>query len=435
MSISEGQNIYNLANKIFPYCRSITGEGVRKTLEDINRYIVKKSGLQMDIHSVKSGTNVYDWTIPNEWQITEAYIEDEAGNRIIDMQANNLHILGYSISVDKWVSLKELQDCIYTLPDQPDCIPYVTSYYKKRFGFCMSQKQFNSLSKEKYHIYIDSRHFDGVLNYSELLIPGECQQEIFFSTYICHPSMANNECSGPALMAELINYVANMINRKYTYRFIMIPETIGSITYLSQENHLSYLQKNMLAGFNLSCVGDDRDYSIVESRYGNTIADKILNNVLYYHTNDKYSKYSFLQRGSDERQYGAPGVDLPVVGYCRSKYGEFPEYHTSADNMSLISPSGFQGSYDVMVKVIEGLENNAKYRIKILCEPQLGKRGLYPTLSKKNSTYVVRDMLNFIAYADGKNDLVDISNIINVPIEELISIMKKLKDNNLLDIC
>lgn len=431
-NINEGQEMYDFVCKIFPYCRSLTGEGVRQTLNDLREFIIQGGGPELQVFEVPSGTKAFDWTVPREWKIREAYIEDEAGNHIIDMKNNNLHVLGYSTPVDKWVSLDELKEHIYTQPDQPDCIPYVTSYYKERFGFCMSENMKNSLPEGKYHMYIDSELFDGVLNYAEIVIPGETDEEVFFSTYFCHPSMANNECSGPALSGELVKYVMSLPQRRYTYRFVYVPETIGSITYLNQGDHLSKLQKSMVAGFNLSCVGDNRDYSIVESRHADTLADRMLKNVLHYHTDNKYSTYSFLKRGSDERQYNAPGVDLPVVGFCRSKFGEYPEYHTSADDLSLVSPEGLQGAYDVMTQVIDALEMNQSYQVQVLCEPQLGKRGLYPTTSQKGSYDKVKAMVDFIAYADGRTDLIDISNKIQAPIGELIRIIKKLKDNNLI---
>lgn len=431
-NINEGQEMYDFVCKIFPYCRSLTGEGVRCTLNDLREFITQGGGPELKIFNVPSGTKAFDWTVPKEWKIREAYIEDEAGNHIIDMKNNNLHVLGYSTPVDKWVSLEELKEHIYTQPDQPDCIPYVTSYYKERFGFCMSENMKNSLPEGKYHMYIDSELFDGVLSYAEIVIPGETDEEVFFSTYFCHPSMANNECSGPALSGELVKYVMSLQQRRYTYRFVYVPETIGSITYLSQGEHLFKLQKSMVAGFNLSCVGDNRDYSIVESRHADTLADRVLKNVLHYHTDNKYSTYSFLKRGSDERQYNAPGVDLPVVGFCRSKFGEYPEYHTSADDLSLVSPEGLQGAYDVMKQVIDALELNNKYKMKVLCEPQLGKRGLYPTISQKGSYDEIEAMTNFIAYADGKNDLLDISNTINVSVRELMKIIGKLQSAELI---
>ena len=397
--------------------------------------------MPLDVKAVPSDTKVFDWTIPKEWKIREAFIEDEAGEKIIDFKKNNLHVMGYSTPVDTWLSLEELKEHIYTQPDQPNVIPYVTSYYKERWGFCMSQEQKDALKPGKYHAVIDSELFNGVLNYGEVFIPSNTnsssekdgKDEIFFSTYVCHPSMANNECSGPALAAALIRYVKDMPKRRYGYRFIFIPETIGSITYLSQDGHLEYLKKHMLAGFNLSCVGDDKDYSIVESRYGDTLADKALKNILDFHTNGHYTKYSFLGRGSDERQFNAPGIELPFVCYSRSKFGAYPEYHTSADDMNFVSVEGFQGSYDVITKLIETLEKNRKYKITVLGEPQLGKRGLYPTISQKGSYSEITAMMDFIAYADGKNDVYDISNIIGVSAYDLLPIIKKLADNKLLE--
>lgn len=331
--------------------------------------------------------------------------------------------------VDRWMDLEELLQYVYTEPTQPDVIPYITSYYKERFGFCMTHRQKEGLKKGKYHVVIDSQLKEGSLTYGEAIIPGETTKEIFLSTYVCHPSMANNECSGPALATFLAQWIKELPKRKFTYRIIFIPETIGSITYLSR--NLSKLKKNVIAGFNLSCVGDSRDYSMVETRYANTLADKVLKNVLNYHTNS-YSVYSYLKRGSDERQYNSPGIDLPVVTFCRTKFGEYKEYHTSGDDMDFISADGFLGSFEVMTKCINILEHNIKYKCSVYCEPQLGKYGLYPTISKKGGYSNIMSMTNFIAYSDGKNDLIDISNRIEVPCEELISIQSKLIEHGLL---
>lgn len=426
-----GEKIYQFAEKIFPYYRCLTGEGVRQTLDAIQKYISPNGEIDFRICAIPSGTKVFDWEIPKEWKIIEGYIEDETGVRIIDMHDHNLHIVGYSTKVDKWVELDELKQYIYTQPDQPDWIPYVTSYYKERFGFCMSENMKNSLKPGRYHMFIDSELFDGYMNYGEVIFPGELEQEIFFSTYICHPSMANNECSGPALSATLIKYVNAMPKRKYTYRFIFIPETIGALAYMSHDNNLAIMKKNMIAGFNLTCVGDERDYSIVESKYADTLADKVLKNVLGFHTSNHYSTYSFLKRGSDERQYNAPGIELPVVGFSRSKFHEFPEYHSSADDMRLVTAKGFQGSYDVMIRVIEALEQNGYYKLNVLGEPQLGKRGLYPTISQKGEKAEVTKMMDLITYLDGKNDIIDISNRIGVAVEELIAILERLKQCDL----
>ncbi len=427
-----GQEMYSFAQRLFPINRSITGEGVRQTLAMCSDYIAGEDGVTFEIKNVKSGTEVFDWTVPKEWKIREAYIEDESQNRICDMAATNLHVMGYSTPVDEWVDLDELKQHIFTLPEQPEIIPYVTSYYKERYGFCMSQVQLDSLKPGRYHMYIDSELFDGNLTYAELVLPGESDEEIFFSTYDCHPSMANNEVSGPVLMCQLINYIKTLKNRRYTYRFIIIPETIGAITYLATEGHLQHMKDHIVAGFNLSCVGDDLDYSIVHSKYAGTLADRVLTNVLKFHTDGKFSDYSFLKRGSDERQYNSAGVDLPVVCFCRSKFGEYPEYHTSADDMSFISPEGFEGAYQVMTQVVDALEYNRYYVMTQPCEPQLGKRGLFPTVSKKGSYDAVMAMMYFMTYADGRNDLIGISEITNVPVKELIEIVDKLQANGLL---
>ena len=418
----EGQEIYDLAKEMFPICRSITGEGVRQTLAILSKYIGDEGPSRFRNVAVPSGRQVFDWTVPKEWSIKEAYIEDESGSRIVDFADNNLHVMGYSIPVDADMELEELLPHIYTQQDQPDVIPYVTSYYTERWGFCMTDKAKKALKPGKYHVHIDSKLFDGVLNYGEVIVPGQTEKEIFFSTYVCHPSMANNECSGPALTAKLIKYVRSLPKRKYTYRFIFIPETIGSITYLAY--NLDKLKKDMVAGFVLSCVGDDRAYSYLSTRYGNTFADRVLKKTLAEH--GEYKEYSYLKRGSDERQYNAPGVDLPVAVFCRSKYAEYPEYHTSADNMDLVSPKGFQGSFDVMSQLITNIEYNVRYKTQVLCEPQLGKRGLYPTVSQKGSYESIYAMRDLIAYSDGSNDLIEVSNIIGVPVKELIPIVDKL---------
>ena len=385
----------------------------------------------MVVREVPSGTQVFDWSVPKEWNIRDAWIKDSKGNKILDFKDNNLHVVGYSLPVNKKVNLEELKTIIYTQPEQPDAIPYVTSYYKERYGFCMTQNQKNNLKEDNYHIFIDSELKDGSLTYGEIIIPGDSNKEVFLSTYVCHPSMANNELSGPAVVIYLAKWLKSLPIRRYTYRIIFIPETIGSITYLSQ--NLEHLKKRVIAGFNISCVGDNRTFSYVASRYGNTLADKVAKNVLRFYY-PEYKEYSFLKRGSDERQYNAPGVDLPVCAICRSKYGEYPEYHTSKDNLDFISPEGLAGSFDVYKQCIIALENNYKYKVKVLCEPQLGKRGLYPTISQKGSSKVVKTMTDFIAYADGNNDLIDIGNIIDVPVEELVPIIKNLIDNDLIEV-
>ena len=425
--MSIGNEMYALCDRLFPICRSITGDGVRETLR-----VLQSICPAMTLHEVPTGTQVFDWTVPKEWNIRDAWIKNSKGEKILDFAKSNLHVMGYSIPVNQKVTLEELLPLIHTQPDQPDAIPYVTSYYKERYGFCMSQEQKDALQEDTYHIYIDSDLKDGSLTYGEILIPSTegNKDEIFLSTYVCHPSMANNELSGPAVTIYLAKWLWEKKHRRYNYRIIFIPETIGAITYLSQ--HLPEMKKNIRAGFNISCVGDDRTYSYVASRYGNTLADKVAKNVLSFHY-PEYKRYSFLQRGSDERQYNAPGVDLPVCAVCRSKYAEYPEYHTSKDNMGLISPTGLQGAYEVYRDMIEALEYNHKYKIQCLGEPQLGKRGLYPTVSQKGQHDLVAALTDFIAYADGTNDLIDISNMIGVPTKDIIPIVRQLLKTYLLE--
>ena len=416
--------MYSLVKELFPICRSITGNGVRKTLRILQRELP-----ELKIIEVPTGTKVFDWVVPKEWNINAGYIETLDGKKVIDFAVTNLHVMGYSLPIDKIVSREELLEMCYTIPEQPDYIPYVTSYYKERSGFCLSEKQKQALTEDTYHVVIDSTLENGSLTYGELLIPGNSKDEIFLSTYVCHPSMANNELSGPAVAVELAKYILANKDRRYSYRMIFIPETIGSITYLSK--NLDYMQKHVIAGYNISCVGDDRTYSYVESPYADTLADRVAQNVLNFHY-PEYKRYSFLHRGSDERQYCSPLVHLPLCAICRSKYEEYPEYHTSADNLNLVSPNGLYGAFEVYRKCIDLLENNYMYIVTTPCEPQLGKRGLYPTLSRRGSINETRSMTAFIAYADGKHDLVDISNRINVPIDRLLPIIKKLLDNGLI---
>ncbi|OMF97060.1 aminopeptidase [Paenibacillus sp. FSL R7-0337] len=415
--------MYELMTRLFPICRSITGDGTRETLR-----ILQETLPDLNIHEVPTGTKVFDWEVPKEWNVRDAYILDPDGNKVVDFRQNNLHLVGYSTPIDQVISLEDLQQHLYSLEEQPEAIPYITSYYKERWGFCLTHNQRKVLRKGNYHVYIDSKLEKGHLTYGELIIPGSSEREVFISTYICHPSMANNELSGPVVTASLAAWIAST-PRRYTYRIVFIPETIGSITYLSR--NLDVMKSNVVAGFNVTCVGDDRTYSFMPSRYGNTLADKTALHILRQKHTD-FVQYSYLQRGSDERQYCSPGVDLPMVSIMRTKYGMYPEYHTSLDNLSLVSPQGLKGSFDVHQDCIKLLEKNYTYRINCLGEPQLGKRGLYPTLSTKESGVIVRDMMNFIAYADGTNDLVDISNLIGTPVQKLYPIVDNLVGNGLL---
>lgn len=420
------QEIYSLCVELFPICRSITGNGVRKTLKILQNYMP-----DLNIIEVPSGTQAFDWTVPKEWNINDAYIIDPQGNKIVDFQVSNLHVVGYSTPISTTLSLEALQTHLHSLPDQPDAIPYITSYYQERWGFCLSHRQRAQLIPGQYRVFIDSSLTQGHLTYGELIIPGDSPQEIFISTYICHPSMANNELSGPAVVTHIAKWLQSRKSRAYTNRIVFIPETIGSIVYLSR--NLPAMKENIIAGFNITCIGDDRNYSYLASRYGNTLADRIARHILA-HLHPDFKQYPYLDRASDERQYCSPSVDLPVVSIMRTKYGEYPEYHTSLDDLNLISPSGLSGGYEVLKLCIACLERNETLKTTVLCEPQLGKRGLYPSLSTKNSHASVRDMMNLIAYCDGTNDLLKIAEIINVPMWSLFDIVDQLKENHLLDV-
>jgi len=424
-SKSLGQDMHKMVKDLFPICRSITGEGVRETLN----YLKARIPL-LNIHSISSGKDVFDWTIPDEWTIRSAFIEDELGNRIIDMSKNNLHVIGYSEPIDEYMPLDKLENNLYSLPDQPDAIPYITSYYERRWGFCLTHNQRKNLKDGNYRVVIDSEIKPGVMNYADLIIPGKSTKEVMLSTYVCHPSMANNELSGPVVASMLAKWMTSVKDNFYTYRFIFVPETIGSIAYLSM--NIDYLKENVVAGYNISCVGDERCFSFLPSRNGKTQSDRAALYALKY-IDSNYKAYTWLDRGSDERQYCAPGVDLPIASIMRSKYGEYPEYHTSQDDLSLVTPNGLKGGFTAIRKSIEIIEKNRIYRSKILCEPQMGKRKLYPTLSGVGISGNVEMMMNFLSYCDGAYDLLEISEIMDVKFESLVLIAKALIDNSIIE--
>ena len=417
-----GLEMHQLAARLFPICRSITGEGVRQTLRILQEHI------PLQIHEVPTGTKVFDWTVPREWNIRDAYIANEAGERIVDFRDSNLHVVGYSVTVDETLTLAQLQRHLYSIEAQPDAIPYVTSYYQERWGFCLAHRQRTELAEGTYRAIIDSDLTEGSLTYGELLIPGEVDHEVLLSTNICHPSMANNELSGPVVTTWLAKWLA-ALPRRYSYRIVFIPETIGSLTYLSL--HLEELRRKVIAGFNVVCVGDERAFSSLPSRQGDTLADRAALAVLC-DEHPEFARYSYLDRGSDERQYCSPGADLPVASVMRSMYRMYPEYHTSLDDLTLVTPAGLQGGFEALRDCLELIERNRVYRATCVGEPQLGRRGLFPTVGTRGTERRARIMLDVLAYADGTRDLIDISRTIKVPPRELYPVVDLLADAGLL---
>ena len=422
-----GAEMYALAERLWPLNRSISGEGLRETLRILQEYVP-----ELELIEVPTGTQAFDWTVPEEWQVSEAWIADEDGNRLIDFADNNLHLVGYSVGVDKTLSLEELQPHLHSLPEQPEAIPYVTSYYERNWGFCLSQNQRDTLEPGNYRVRIDARHFEGSITLAEAVFPGETDEEIFFSTYCCHPSMANNELSGPCVATALARIIRNMPERRLTYRFVFVPETIGSLAYLSRK--LQSLKDKVIAGFNLTCVGDERTWSYLPSRAGDTLADRVARHCLK-HLAPEFKRYEWRHRGSDERQYCAPGVGLPVATVTRSKFHEYPEYHTSLDRLGrTVTAQGLGETIGFFAALMRCLEANRSPQAMVKGEPQLGARGLYPGTSKIGSVVSVWPYLEILTWADGRHDLIDIAEHSGIPAWDLIGPLQSLVGEGLVSV-
>lgn len=423
-ALAAGRAAYRLAEELFPICRSITGPGVRATLA-----ILKRELPDLVIHELPTGRRILDWTVPNEWSIDEAYLEGPDGARIIDFRHHNLHVVNYSAPVDRTMTLEELEPHLYSLPEQPDAIPYVTSYYSERWGFCLADRVRKTLRRGRYRAVIRSELKPGALTYGEVVIPGASADEIFLSTYICHPSLANNELSGPTVAVQLARWFADG-NRRHTLRLAFVPETIGAIAFLA--DRIDHLRRNVRAGYVVTCVGDDRTYSFLPSRLGDTLADRVARHVLNAR-GVGWTEYSFLDRGSDERQYCSPGVDLPVASVMRSKYATYPEYHTSLDDLTLISPAGLAGGFAALRDCLDVIDANRLWRARIAGEPQMSRRGLYPTTGGLTVSGDPINLLNFLAYADGAHDLIAIAERIGLPARTCIELAERLRDADLIE--
>lgn len=421
-----GERIHRLARRLWPLNRSISGQGLRDSLA-----ILKELLPDLRMVEIPSGRKVLDWTVPDEWEIRAGWLEGPDGRRIVDFAASNLHVVGYSCGVDRALSLDELQPHLHSLPDRPDAVPYVTSYYERTWGFCLPHRRRQSLVPGTYRARIDARHFPGSITIGELLLPGRTDGEVLLSTYCCHPSMANNELSGPCLTAHLARWLAELPDRRFTYRILFVPEMIGSIAYLHE--HAARMRARTVAGFNVTCVGDERGWSLLPSRHGQTLADRVARHVLR-HRVGAFREHGWTERGSDESNYGAPGIDLPVASVMRSKYGTYPEYHTSDDDLErVVTPNGLGESFRTYQAMIEAIERDARPRTRVLGEPQLGPRGLYPSLSMRGSSAGVRPLLDLLSLADGAHSLLDIAERCGVPVWDLYAPMDTLVAHDLID--
>lgn len=395
-----GHDIFEFVSKLFPICRSITGNGVRETLREIGQY------MPLDIQEVATGTKVFDWVVPREWNIRDAYIKNTRGDRIVDFNKSNLHVMGYSVPVRARMMLADLKEHLHTLPEQPNLIPYRTSYYTENWGFCIAHSQLESLEDETYEVFIDSSLENGSMTYGEYLHRGVSEDEFLLSAHVCHPSLANDNCSGLAMLAHLANRMRG-IKTRYSYRFLFAPGTIGAITWLARNEDRCQRIKH---GLVVSMVGDGGGPTYKKSRRGNAKIDRAVAHV-FRHSGLTPTILDFFPYGYDERQYCSPGFNLPVGLFQRSKFGGIPEYHTSADSLELLSPEHLAKSYRMIAETIDIIENDVVYRNSMpKCEPQLGKRGLYGAIGgDKNAAEANMAMLWILNLSDGEHSLLDIA--------------------------
>lgn len=395
-----GRAMYQLVSELYPICRSITGDGVRQTLKVLQQHI------PMTVREVPTGARVFDWTVPKEWNIKDAYIKNSRGEKIVDFHKCNLHVLNYSVPIHKKISLAELKAHAFTLPEQPDWIPYRTSYYKENWGFCLSHQQLVSLPEDEYEVCIDSTLHVGYLTYGEYFIEGRTEDEILISTHVCHPSLANDNLSGVALAVSLAKQLSQCFS-KYSYRFLFIPGTIGSITWLS----LNEARANRIKhGLTLACVGDTGHIHYKKTRRDHAEIDRAVVQVLK-DSGEPFEIDEFSPYGYDERQFCSPGFNLPVGCFMRTPHGAFPEYHTSADNLALVRPDCLEDSFSKCFAILQVLENNRTYlNLNPKCEPQLGKRGLYGSVGGASAGRAGElAMLWVLNLSDGHSSLLDIA--------------------------
>ena len=401
-----GVELHDFAKELYPICRSITGEGIRQTLDLIGGRIPLRK------FNVPTGTRVFDWTVPKEWNIRDAYIKDSNGRRVVDFQKSNLHVLNYSTPIRAKMTLRDLKSHLFSIPERPDWIPYRTSYYKEEWGFCLSQKQLLAMNEGEYEVCIDSDLEDGNLTYGECYLPGETTDEVLVSCHACHPSLANDNLSGLTVATFLANLLSKSDRRRYSYRFLFIPGTIGAITWLAQNREtVGRVQHGLV----LTCVGDSGGFHYKKSRRGSAEIDRAAAHVLK-HQAEPFEMLEFSPYGYDERQYCSPGFNLPVGCMMRSVWGTFPEYHTSADNLDFIRPDQLAGSLRVCAEIVDVLENNQTYRnLNPFCEPQLGRRNLYRTTGGGAIGEEINARLWVLNLSDGEHSLLDIAERSGIP--------------------
>ena len=402
---SLGEQMYALIRDLYPICRSITGDGFRETLRRLRQEI------PLEIHEVASGTRVFDWTVPNEWNVRDAYIKNSRGARVVDFRKSNLHVVSYSTPVQRTLTLAELKPHLYSLPDHPDWIPYRTSYYQENWGFCLTHRQLLELPDDEYDVCIDATLAPGHLTYGEYYLPGERTDEILISSHVCHPSLANDNLSGIAVAAELARQIT-AAPRRYSYRFLFIPGTIGSITWLAlHEAQVARIRHGLV----LTGVGDRGTPTYKASRRGDALVDRAARHVLS-HAGGEHTIQDFSPYGYDERQYCSPGFDLAVGCFMRTPHGQYPEYHTSADNLDFISPASLADSYAKCLAMLEILEQDARYvNQNPKCEPQLGRRGLYTALRGGDLPDHELTLLWVLNLSDGRHSLLDIAERAGMP--------------------
>jgi aminopeptidase-like protein len=413
-------------DKLWPICRSITGDGLRRSFEIIKEII------PLTLHEVSSGSNVYDWTVPDEWNINDAYILTPDGKKIAEFKKNNLHVVNYSVPVDMQCSFPELEPHLFYRKDIPDAVPYVTSYYKRQWGFCIDYNTWQTLPREgTYRVVIDSTLKPGSLTYGDLLVPGDSEDELLFSSYLCHPSMANNELSGPLTLAFLYRQLMKRKKRRYSLRFVIAPETIGALCYLHRNSKI--LTDNVRAGFIFTCCGDKGPVTYKTTRTENSLADKIVLHVMK-HAGIAYNVIPFDPIGSDERQYASPGFNLPVGVIMRSPFSEYPEYHTSHDNKRLMDFGKMNQLIKVMNDIITAFEINQRYKNQIMYgEPFMGKRQLYEDLgNRKSHSENLKMRMRLLNYMDGRNDLIDICDHYNYDVNDASKQVSLLLENGLI---